>query len=59
MRPESEILQRDDGWYEVGLHQPIGPFETRQFAVAIAAHEAARRAWLSKNSRHRTETEGA
>ncbi|WP_271590735.1 hypothetical protein [Bradyrhizobium sp. CCBAU 53415] len=53
--PEAEIFQRDDGWYEVGLHQPIGPFETRQFAVAVATHQLARTAWLRKNSKHRTE----
>ncbi|MEY9885273.1 hypothetical protein [Bradyrhizobium sp. CCBAU 43298] len=50
---EQIIIERDDGLYEVGLHQPIGPFETRQFALAVAAHETAPSARLHRNSRHR------
>lgn len=41
------IVQRDDGLFEVDLVEPLGPFETRQFAECIAAlrtssHAAAR-----------------
>ncbi|MDA9465331.1 hypothetical protein XH87_12160 [Bradyrhizobium sp. CCBAU 53415] len=60
MTPESEIVQTDDGKYQIGFaDDAAGPFETRQFAEAVvAAHRLARCAWLRKNSRHLT-TEGA
>jgi hypothetical protein len=48
--------QRDDGRYQIGLtDDAAGPFETRSFAEAVAAHEATRSAWLRRNSRHREE----
>jgi hypothetical protein len=31
------IIQRDDGLFEVGLIEPLGPFETRAFAEAVAS----------------------
>ncbi|MCK1753802.1 hypothetical protein IVA78_00825 [Bradyrhizobium sp. 137] len=54
MQPQP-IVQRDDGLFEVDLIEPLGPFETRQFAESVAAHEVARAAWLRRDSRHREE----
>ncbi|MET3965428.1 hypothetical protein [Bradyrhizobium sp. S3.9.1] len=50
--PMAQVFQRDDGLFEVGLTEPLGPFETRAFAEAVAAHEVARAMWLRRNSRH-------
>jgi hypothetical protein len=33
--PMAQVFQRDDGLFEVGLADPLGPFETRQFAEAV------------------------
>lgn len=49
------IVEREDGLLEIGLIEPLGPFVTRQFAEAVAAHTAARVAWLRRNTRHREE----
>lgn len=47
------VHQRDDGRYQLGLaDDAAGPFETRAFAEAVAAHELARAAWLRRHSRH-------
>ena len=47
------VHQRDDGRYQVGLaDDAAGPFDTRAFAEAIAAHEFARAAWLRRRTRH-------
>jgi hypothetical protein len=41
--PLIPIVQRDDGFYEIGLgDNPPGPFETYGFASAVAAQELAR-----------------
>ena len=37
MLEHQQIVERDDGRYEVGLVDPAGPFESRQFAAAVAA----------------------
>jgi hypothetical protein len=36
MSPHLEIVQRDDGLYELGLFDAAGPFESRQHALAVA-----------------------
>ena len=37
------VVQRDDGMWSIGWQDDApGPFESRQFAAAVAAHEAAR-----------------
>ena len=35
----AQVFERDDGLYEVGMVEPLGPFETRQFAEAVAFRE--------------------
>lgn len=45
MHPQP-IVQRDDGRFEIGLIEALGPFETRQFAESVA-HAVARAAWAS------------
>lgn len=52
-----QIIQRDDGRFQIGLinEAAAGPFETREFALAVAVHETIRAAWLHRNSRHREE----
>jgi hypothetical protein len=37
-RPElaAHVVQRDDGLFEEGMVDPLGPFETRKFAEAVA-----------------------
>jgi hypothetical protein len=33
-----DVVQRDDGRYQIGLHDGApGPFESRAFAAAVAA----------------------
>jgi hypothetical protein len=34
-----EVIQRDDGLFEIGLSDPSGPFESRRFAESVAARE--------------------
>jgi hypothetical protein len=36
--PTQLIIERDDGRYQIGLHDDApGPFESREFAEAVAA----------------------
>ncbi|MEH2543275.1 MULTISPECIES: hypothetical protein [unclassified Bradyrhizobium] len=32
----AQVFERDDGLFEVGLAEPLGPFEARSFAEAVA-----------------------
>lgn len=53
MNTPEQIYQRDDGRFQIGLtDEAAGPFESRQFAESVAAHEATRAAWLRRDSRH-------
>ena len=54
------IVQRDDGRYQIGIPDDApGPFESRQFAEAVAIrgrappHQFARTEWLRRSTRHR------
>jgi len=38
-RETAEVFERDDGLFEVGLADPLGPFPTRQFAESVALEE--------------------
>jgi hypothetical protein len=33
------IVERDDGLFEIGLFDPIGPFPSRRFAESVAGKE--------------------
>ena len=45
------IVQRDDGLWSIGWHDDAGgPFESRRFALAVAANQEARRARAAVSS---------
>jgi len=40
VRGDPPIVQRDDGQYQLGIHDDApGPFETRAFALAVATSQ--------------------
>ncbi|MCK1299728.1 hypothetical protein IVB33_07580 [Bradyrhizobium sp. 24] len=41
---QQHIVERDDGFFEIGLADPAGPFESRLFAEAAAIAIAQQRA---------------
>jgi len=51
------IVQRDDGRWQIGLHDDApGPFESRQFAQAIAARTPTRAPQRRSIATNRSET---
>jgi hypothetical protein len=51
-----EIVQRDDGKYQIGLIDPIGPFESRGHALAVMNRHLAR---FTQNSKTTSEVRNA
>jgi hypothetical protein len=42
--PDPRVVERDDGLYQIGLHDDAaGPFESRKFAETVAAKGEGRR----------------
>jgi hypothetical protein len=49
MLDHQQVVERDDGRFEIGLVDPVGPFETREFAMSVAHAASAAKTQISRS----------